>query len=58
MSRRIVAVEPETPFREVARALASNRVHRALVIDGETLVGIITALDIVRLVGEGTRSTD
>ncbi len=57
LTRSIVAVEPEDPIREVARTLAEHRVHRALVIDEGTLVGIISALDIVGLVAEGGIAT-
>lgn len=48
-----VVVEPNTPVREVARAMASHHIHRALVVDNDTLVGLISALDIVELVAEG-----
>ena len=53
MSPRIIAVEPDAPLQEVARTLSAHRVHRALVIDGGRLVGIISTLDIVRLLAEG-----
>lgn len=53
VTREIVAVGPDTPLQQMARTLAEHGVHRALVVDDGTLVGIISALDIVRLVGEG-----
>ena len=53
VTREIVAVAPDDSLRDVARTLAGYRVHRALVIDDGSLVGIVTALDIVGLVSKG-----
>jgi CBS domain-containing protein len=47
------SVSPETSIREVARLLAVHHLHHVLVVEGETLRGVISALDIVRLVAEG-----
>jgi CBS domain-containing protein len=46
-------VSPDTPVEEVARVMATQHLHRVLVLEGETLRGVISALDIVRLVAEG-----
>ena len=46
-------VSAEQPLREVARMLVDRHIHRVPVVEGERLVGILTALDLVRLVGDG-----
>ncbi len=53
MVRNLITVRPDQPVREVAAILARQRVHRALVVDGRRLLGIVSALDIVRAVAEG-----
>jgi CBS domain-containing protein len=41
-------VRPEATLHELARFLVTCEAHRALVMDGERLVGIVTATDVVR----------
>jgi CBS domain-containing protein len=53
MTDRVVAVAPGATLREVASLLASQKVHRVLVMRGTELLGVITAVDIVRLVADG-----
>lgn len=48
-----VTVSPGTPVREVARIMVEQHLHRILVTDAGKLVGIITSLDIARLVATG-----
>ena len=48
-----VSVAPDTEIREVARMLVSRHLHRALVVEGTELVGLISALDVVGLVADG-----
>ncbi len=52
MAMNPVCVSPDTPVREVAQALVSDHLHRALVLENEELVGLISALDIVGLVAD------
>lgn len=42
-------VTPATPLREVAQKMASDRIGSALVIEGDELVGIFTAVDACRV---------
>lgn len=58
MTHSVFAVEPDTPVEDVARTLAEHRIHRVLVTDDGTLVGIVSALDVVRQVAEGTLSAE
>ena len=53
MTRSVITVSPEAPIEDVARALVEHGVHRVLVTDGGTLVGIVSSLDLVRVIAEG-----
>src|SRR5262249_19908934 len=48
-----VAVRPDAPIAEVARLLHERHIHRVLVIEGTTLRGVISTLDLVRLIAAG-----
>jgi len=48
-----VTVAPETPVTQVARILADRHLHRVLVTEGTQVRGVITALDLVRLLADG-----
>ena len=49
-----VSAHEETPISEVARMMVDRRVHRVLVVgDDLQLRGIITSMDIARVVAEG-----
>ena len=53
MSCDVVSVLPQAALREVAELMLERRVHRVLVMDRKHhLHGIISALDLVRLVAE------
>lgn len=53
MTPDVVAVEADLSLQEAAATMAARRIHRLIVTDGGRLAGIVSALDIVRLVGEG-----
>jgi CBS domain-containing protein len=49
MTPTVFAVGPETPAREVVGRMQALMVHRLFVVDDKgTLVGVISALDILR----------
>ena len=48
MARELYAVPPETPLADVAEAMAERHVGSALVVEGETLVGLFTSTDACR----------
>jgi CBS domain-containing protein len=52
MTARVVSVRPETSVRNAAALMRKLGVHRVLVMEGRKLKGIISALDIARMVGE------
>lgn len=49
MIRDVVTFAPGQPVRDVARAFVARRIHRAPVVEGDKLVGIVTSLDLVKL---------
>jgi len=52
MAPDVVTVKPDTPLEEVARVLAKRHLHRVLVTEGTKVLGVISTLDIVRLVAD------
>jgi len=52
MSRDLVTVPSDAPLDEAARRMLEREVHRVLAVDGDDLVGILSAFDLVKLVAE------
>ena len=48
MTPAVFKVKPTDSVTEVARFLLHGRIHRALVVEGEKLLGIVTAFDLLR----------
>ncbi len=53
MIHDVIRVPPDEPLEAVDRTLVQHRIHRVLVTEGERLLGIVSSLDLVRLVAEG-----
>src|SRR5690606_11195596 len=54
MVREVVSVAADAPIAEAARRLVEHRIHRLVVTDdGDRLAGVLSTLDIVRLVADG-----
>lgn len=53
MTPEIIAVSPDTPVREVARVMLERHIHRVLVTAGKQLVGLISTINLVRLIVDG-----
>jgi len=53
MAHLPVTVAPEASLKDVARALLEHGIHRVPVVEDETLVGIITSLDLVQQIADG-----
>jgi CBS domain-containing protein len=53
MTAEVVSVDAGAGLREAAASMAERRIHRLVVTDGGRLAGVLSALDVVRLVGEG-----
>ena len=58
MSCNLVKVSPEQPLRMVAQALTDNHIHRVLVTENDQLVGLVTTLDLARLIANGRVKAD
>jgi len=57
MTPFVFVLDEATPLPEAARLMARERVHRLPIVDGEgTVIGIISTLDIVRLIAGWTEN--
>ena len=46
------SVRPQMPVDELCEFLVRGRIHRALVVEDDELVGIITSQDVLKAVAE------
>lgn len=53
MTRAVVSVPPTVSLAAAADLMRRNRLHRVLVMDGETMLGILSTTDIVAAVADG-----
>jgi CBS domain-containing protein len=54
MTLTVECVDADAPLREVAERMVARRIHRVVVTEGDRLAGIVSALDLVRLVADGS----
>lgn len=52
MSRRVCALPPDTDVPAAAEYMYRHDVHRVLVMDGDTLLGIVSTMDIAHAVAQ------
>ncbi|MFQ6106329.1 MAG: cyclic nucleotide-binding/CBS domain-containing protein [Thermoplasmata archaeon] len=52
MSEPLITVNPRFTVREAARIMKDMKIKRLLVVDGEEIVGIFTAADLVEVIAE------
>lgn len=52
-STPLVVISPDYSVREAVKLMRDLRIKRLVVCEGDEIVGIITASDIVKLLGEG-----
>lgn len=50
MSQTVIALPPSAPLQLAAEAMEQSGVHRVLVVDDGQLVGIVTTMDVTRMV--------
>lgn len=50
MTPSVLTVTPSDDVRDVAKRLLEARVHRALVVEGDALLGIVTSTDLLRAI--------
>lgn len=53
MNDAVFAVDRHTTAAEAARTMRAHRIHRLLVTRGDVLVGVVTSMDLLRVVAEG-----
>ena len=53
MHHGVLAVPPDQPLRSVAQIMTDQHIHRVLVTHDGKLIGIISAMDLVRLYANG-----
>jgi len=53
MIRRVHTVTPNAALADAAKLLVTKRVHQAPVVDGDKVVGLLSALDFVRPFADG-----
>lgn len=51
---KVITVEVSASIEETARRMLDEEVHRLVVTDAEKMVGVVSALDFVKLVAEGS----
>ncbi len=52
MTRAVYTVSPETPLNEVASTMAKEKYGCAVVVDDGSVVGILTTVDVCRVLAE------
>lgn len=58
MTKTLITVEPETPLKEAARVMSTNKIRRLPVLKNNKLVGIVASSDFVRNVGKKTTAEE
>lgn len=53
MAKQLYTIAIDEPLKEIADRFIRHRIHRLPVTDQGTLVGIVTTMDLVRLIAEG-----
>jgi CBS domain-containing protein len=53
MTPTAYTISARTPVWRVARTMIAGRVHRLLVVRGRRVVGIVTSLDLLKLLADG-----
>lgn len=57
-SPRVIVISPTTSIESAAQKMLNEHVHHLVVMEGETLVGILSSFDFVRYVAiNGTRGS-
>jgi CBS domain-containing protein len=49
----VISAAPGTPAQTLAELFVRHDVHHLLIVEGQRLLGIVSALDLVRLIAEG-----
>jgi CBS domain-containing protein len=55
MARKVYTASETTPVREICRIMYMYNVHRIPILRDEKLVGLVTAMDVVRVVSQSSQ---
>ncbi|HWV15648.1 MAG TPA: CBS domain-containing protein [Cellvibrio sp.] len=47
MTPEVIAVEKNTPIKEITKVLLSHHIHRVFVTDNKKIIGVITVMDVL-----------
>jgi len=50
----VICVSPDTPLAELAKLMSGRHIHRLIVTDAEKPVGIVSSLDLVARIADGS----
>ena len=53
MSHGVYMIDPEATAQEAAKLMIHHRIHHLLVIEETRIVGMLSSMDFVRLIGNG-----
>src|SRR5690606_16532473 len=48
MTKQVVVAKPDTPLRDVARLLESNRIKRVPVVEGDLVIGVVSRANLLQ----------
>ncbi|WP_164880802.1 CBS domain-containing protein [Aestuariirhabdus litorea] len=57
MTPMIISIEADATVQEITEVMASNNIHRIFVTDENQVVGIVSSMDIVRLVYQAGKAS-
>lgn len=52
MTRKIQSLPPDCSIEEAAQVMVKKQIHRVLVMDGDTVLGIVSTSDVAKAVAE------
>ena len=55
MAREVISVRPAASLVEVCEVLVSQGIHRVFVTEGKQLLGVVSTMDVARVVARGLR---
>lgn len=50
MTPTVYTIPPETPVSDIAKTMIAGRIHRLLVAEGPSVVGIVTTMDLLKVI--------
>jgi CBS domain-containing protein len=58
MTRRLITIAPEAPVRDAIQLMVDEEIHRVLVVEAEKLVGVISSMDVLRMLAPRPKPND